>query len=114
LEAHEQVDYLEIPISMEMDAEKQWDKAVEKVSNACAAWTKHYLSLIGRKVVLNCYILPKIDYYLQALPLPIKIEKTLETLAFRFLWKNKVKGDVSREQCVLPIDQGDSTSEPQP
>ena len=98
--------YLGVPISLSLDIVKMWEKGIETVENSLKGWSRHITSLIGRKVIVNSYVLPKIHYLLQALPLPSAHRGTLEKRVFSFLWRGKKRGSVAREVCYLPLWQG--------
>ena len=98
--------YLGVFISPTLDLELMWQKAIETFADACKGWSRHHLSLIGRKTVLNGYLLPKLDYQLQALPLPDKVAELLDHLTYRFLWKGKTRGEVNRAMCTYSVACG--------
>lgn len=83
-----------------------WKEGLANLSEASVRWTFRNLSLIGRKTVVNAYVVPKIGYLLQVLPLSKKQEEDITRASFGLLWRGKKRGKVRREVCYLPIEAG--------
>ena len=96
--------YLGTPISADLNLNKLWSQAIQDLGST--NWNKHYLTLIGRKVVINSYLIPKLSFLLQVLPLTNMLRAKIETVLFGILWKGKKQGLIRRETCHLSIQDG--------
>lgn len=105
LREDEIVKYLGVPISGCLDIGAQWEEGLEKFVKAIKGWSGRYLTLVGRKVVLNHYLIPKLSYLLQVIPLEKEVLVELERLIFTFLWGGK-RDRIKRTTMVLPVAEG--------
>jgi hypothetical protein len=101
---HEVIKYLGVPITKDLNHALMWKKALQSIQTSFNSWRRQYMTMIGRKVIINAYVQPKITYLLQALPLD-KGHKAVESMMSRFLWGGK-KASISMATCYLPAQDG--------
>jgi exonuclease III len=73
--------------SKQRTLELNWDAVLTKVKNKFQLWQGRNLSVVGKSVIINCQIVPIINYTAAALDLPNEWDKKLTKLIFKFLWK---------------------------
>ena len=85
---------------------KNYDNALNKMSNISKLWVKRNLTVLGRITIVKSLLLPYFNYYIMTLPLPTQeyIDR-VNSLFFRFVWKNK-PDRVSRRQLVQGYAEG--------
>lgn len=90
--------------------EKNWEIKIEEVKNVIHNWSKRNCSLFGKSIVAKTFLLSKINYIIQSLNLPINIQKEIDNLIFKFLWKtntNKTGVEkIKRTTLCLDTNQG--------
>ena len=65
-------------------------------------WSKRFLTVLGRIVVVKSLLLPKLNHLILALPHPDKeIVKEIDSMFYKFIWGGKVDR-VSRNHTALP------------
>jgi hypothetical protein len=79
-----------------------YSQAIEKINNSVKIWNKRHLTLYGKVVIINTYIISQLVYLMSVLPKPSKeminhINKTI----FNFLWNNK-PDKIKRDIMKLP------------
>ena len=52
-------------------------------------WSRRNHTLLGKCVIAKTFLLSKVAYILQSLSLPEEVLNEIDTILFRFLWKNK-------------------------
>jgi hypothetical protein len=64
---------------------KNWQEAFKKCSNVIDMWEKEHLSIIGRVLVLNVKVIPKLFYILQSIEPMRYWEKRFNSLFHKFI-----------------------------
>lgn len=82
-----------------------WDKLLEDIQNLLNSWKRRNLTLFGRVTILKTLALSKCNYILQNIPVTKEILTKLETLLFRFLWKDK-NDKIKRKQMIQSYENG--------
>ena len=89
---------------------KNWEIKIEEITNVINNWSKRHCSLWGKAIVAKTFLLSKLNYILQSLSLPYTVQKTIDDLIFKFLWKKnaqtKVTERVKRSTLCLDVDSG--------
>ena len=89
---------------------KNWEIKIEEITNVMNNWSKRHCSLWGKAIVAKTFLLSKLNYILQSLYLPYNVQKTIDDLIFKFLWKKnahkKVTEKVKRSTLCLDVDSG--------
>ena len=90
--------------------EKNWETKIQDIKKVMANWAKRHCSIWGKTIVAKTFLLSKINYILQSLSLPDNIQKVIDDLMFKFLWKKeankKVVEKIKRSTLCLDVDQG--------
>ena len=63
-----------------------WEKKLADVDTLLLNWSKRKLTLLGKVVIINNLIIPKLIYNMTTLYMPDHIVKTLEKSIYSFLW----------------------------
>jgi len=106
---HEVTKYLGVPITKDLDLELMWAAGLEGLKNSFKFWGSRFLTLAGRRVIVNTFIYPKLYYLLQALPLGKCFHERIEGTLRKFLWRGGVP-PINMATCYLPV-QGEWASE---
>ena len=80
-----------------------WESRIEKAKKILSKWLKIKLSYLGKILIIKTLILSQFTFLIQSITLPENILNEINTLCFRFLWRETdltKKGweRVSREQ----------------
>ena len=68
---------------------ENWDSKIDDIKKAIIGWSRHNSTLLGKCIIIKTFLLSKITYILQSLCLPDDVLKEIDSLLFRFLWKNQ-------------------------
>ena len=68
---------------------KNWIKRIENMKRLIITWEKRNIGIIGKICIAKSLLLSQLIYAIQALCLPEKILKEINTLLYRFLWRKK-------------------------
>ncbi len=83
-----------------------YSKAMTKITNNIKIWSKRYLTLYGKIVVLNTFIISQFVYMMSVLPGPSEdIITQVNTIIFDFVWNNK-PDKIKRNVMKLPKHLG--------
>ena len=75
---------------MEASRIKQnWEPKIEEIKKTIMTWSRRNHTLLGKCVIAKTFLLSKVAYILQSLSLPEEVLNEIDTILFRFLWKNK-------------------------
>ena len=90
---------------------KNWEVKIEEIRNVMCNWTKRNCSLFGKSIVAKTFLLSKINYLIQSLNLPFDIQKSIDNMIFKFLWKTSTnKSGVEKIKrttlCLESIEGG--------
>ena len=89
---------------------KNWDIKVEEIKNVICNWSKRNCSMWGKSIVAKTFLLSKLNYVLQSLQLPYDVQKQIDSMIFKFLWKtstNKTGVEkIKRSTLCLDTDEG--------
>ena len=69
--------------------EKNWTKRIEQIKKLTITWEKRNLGIIGKICIAKTLLIPQLVYVVQAICLPEKILKEINTILYRFLWRKK-------------------------
>ena len=87
--------------------EINYDPKLKEIENVLKAYSKRYLSLIGKITVIKTLVIPKLVYLLSVLPWPgSHFIQTVEDMFCRFIWNNG-KARISFIQLQKDILEGD-------
>ncbi len=79
-----------------------YSKALSKIANNIKLWSKRYLTLYGKVVVLNTFIISQLIYLMSVLPAPPdELLSTVNTIIYNFIWNNK-PDKIKRDIMKLP------------
>ena len=73
-------------------------------------WSRRNHTLLGKCVIAKTFLLSKVAYILQSLSLPEEVLNEIDTILFRFLWKNKdinVRAHEKIKRSVLCLDSSE-------
>ena len=69
-------------------------------------WSKRFLTVLGRIVVVKSLLLPKLNHLVLSLPTPgNEIVKEINSPFYNFVWGGKIDR-ISRNQMALPVTKG--------
>ena len=86
--------------------EINYDPKLKEIENVLKAYSKRYLSLIGKITVIKTLVIPKLVYLLSVLPWPgSHFIQTVEDMFRRFIWNNG-KARISLIQLQKDIPEG--------
>ena len=69
--------------------EKNWIKRIEHMKKLIAAWEKRNIGIIGKICIAKSLLISQLVFVIQAISLPEKVLKEINTLLYRFLWRKK-------------------------
>ena len=69
--------------------EKNWVSKITKIKQLISQWEKRNPSIWGKLCIIKSLLLSQIVYTMQAICIPDKILKEVNTLFYRFLWRKK-------------------------
>ena len=73
-----------------LEIDDNWLPRIENIERAIVTWSKRNCSIMGIFFfIVKSLLLPQIIFAMQALVAPADIIKKLNTLFFRFIWKEK-------------------------
>ena len=72
------------------EIDDNWLPRIENIQRTIVTWSKRNCSIMSKKkLIVKSLLLPQIIFTMQALVAPADIIKKLNTLFFRFIWKEK-------------------------
>ena len=81
-------------------------RALEKIKAIIQIWDKRYLTLFGKVMILNSFIISQLIYLLSVLPAPPKNTMTqINKLIFEFMWNGK-PDKIKRNIMILAKEHG--------
>ena len=83
-----------------------FDEIKVKIDKSLKFWTGNKLSIKGKIIVANNFILTKLFYRLECVDITILKVKEIETLIFNFIWGKTVAGRVNRNVLFLDYKAG--------
>ena len=83
------IKYLGLPLYFKKASFKDWALVIDKFTAKLDTWKAKYLSLGGRLTLVNSILNAIPTYYLSVLNFPVKVEKELDKIRRRFLWKSQ-------------------------
>ena len=90
--------------------EQNWNIKIEEIRNVICNWTKRNCSIWGKSIVAKTFLLSKLNYVLQSLHLPYNIQKEIDNMIFKFLWKTNTNKSgvekIKRSTLCLDTDEG--------
>ena len=92
------IKYLGLPLHFKKASFKDWTPVIDKFTAKLDTWKANYLSLGGRLTLVNSVLIAIPTYYLSVLHFPAKVEKELDKIRHRFLWKSH--SGPSRGHCL--------------
>ena len=96
---------------MEASRIKQnWEPKIEEIKKTIMTWSRRNHTLLGKCVIAKTFLLSKVAYILQSLSLPEEVLNEIDTILFRFLWKNKdinVRAHEKIKRSVLCLDSSE-------
>ena len=72
-----------------LEIDDNWLPRIENIELAIVTWSKRNCSIMRKICIVKSFLLPQIIFAMQALVAPADIIKKLNTLFFRFIWKEK-------------------------
>ena len=82
----------------ETTIQTNYNNALRKIKSSFEIWKRRKMSIFGKIVIINTFIISQLVYYMSVLPTPpTKLLKEIETLIFNFIWngkKDKIKRQV--------------------
>lgn len=101
---------LGIPMGFKVSLRQRWQWVMEKIDTKLLRWKRKQLSLAGRIMVLNHFILPYVTYFLSCWRPPESDLCNFTKLCRNFLWGgdpwNKSIPKVKWDICTTPKDKG--------
>lgn len=89
---------------------QRWQWVMDKIESKVNRWNSFNLSMAGRVLLINHYIIPSVVYFLSCWRPPEKDLKQLIAICRRFLWAGAT--DISKlpkvkwETCIRPKEHG--------
>ena len=68
---------------------ENWTAKIEDIQLTVQRWSKRNLSLAGKVLIAQTFLLSKLNYIIQALSLPKPISAQIDGIIFKFLWQKK-------------------------
>lgn len=81
--------YLGIPLTCKRLTNNQFGRLVEKIVGKIQHWSAHLLTYARRLQLIKSVSFVCLNYYLQCLPLPKGLTKTVEAIMRTYLWSDK-------------------------
>ena len=69
--------------------ENNWVKRIQQMKRLIISWEKRNVGIIGKVCIAKSLLLSQLVYASQAIYMPDKILKEINTLLYRFLWRKK-------------------------
>lgn len=104
--ADEPVKYLGVHVGRNVDNNTQWQEALTKVTASLNLWSRRYLSLTGKRTVVNTYALSKIWYLASFTLIPKTVTKSLSRLVFNYMRGEKRCAQVAQAWFSVPRTLG--------
>ena len=83
-----------------------YSTTMQAITKLIHHWSKRYLTVLGRIVVVKSLLLPKLNHLVLSLPSPdAKVINDINTQFYHFIWGGKVDR-LSRNQMTQPYDRG--------
>ena len=104
-EPSHQFRFLGVPLALHPDLNAAWEGPLIKFEKCLKTWSRCYLSLHGRTVVLQHFAHPILTYLTAVLPLTTYILKQVTKASWKFMWNGR-KAKVNLETAKLSTDLG--------
>ena len=72
------------------DVDMNWQSKILIIKRIISGWEKRNLGILGKICVIKSFLLSQLIYLLQAICLPEKVLRMINTILYRFLWRKKI------------------------
>ena len=86
-----------------IDVKENWEQRITKVERILTQWSKRGLSIIGKIHIIKTFALSGFVHLMQSIGMPDWVEQKLNTLFFRFLWKNNNNNTKAHEKVKRKV-----------
>lgn len=94
---------ISVDINIEHQLDEFWAVILAKAKASIRAWARYHLSLKGRVMIVNIFMMSLPRYALRFLNMSIKIKDELNKEYYRLIWNNKIRGIVRDLHSCYPI-----------
>ena len=93
-------------IDLENLPDFNYDRIFDKLKRQMISWSKRYISVFGRVVVVKSLLVSQFNHLFMSIPNPSEhLLKSINVSFFKFIWKGK-PDKISRKQVVCKYENG--------
>ena len=97
---------LDIPMGFKVTLKQRWQWVMQKIEGKPLRWKRRHLTLAGRIMILNHYIIPSVIYFLRCWRPPDVDIKSFTRLCRNYLWGgdpwNRSMAKMKWDICTIP------------
>ena len=75
---------------MAKEIENNWNSKLERLQSIIKDWSKRYLSIEGKEVVVKTFLVSQLVYAMQSIGLPRLALRKINRLLYNFLWQKRL------------------------
>ena len=85
---------------------QNYNKVAVKISKIIKLWNMHHITMFGKIVIINSFLISQLVYLMSVLPTPhSELLKEIDTKLYKFLWSNKTER-ISRSVLKNTLQRG--------
>ena len=88
------------------DIDKNWTGRTEKLTRIIQLWSKTDLNIMGKIVIVKCFLVSQLTYVMQSISLPEKVLIDVNRLFYRFIWQKRFSNRKAFEKVKRVIMEG--------
>ena len=68
---------------------ENWTGWIEKLTRIIQLWSKRDLSIMGKILIVKCFLVSQLIYVMQSIGLPEKVLIDVNRLFYKFIWQKR-------------------------
>ena len=89
-----------------IDIDENWTGRIEKLTRIIQLWSKRDLSIMGKNVIVNFFLVSQLIYVMQSIGLPEKVLIDVNRLFYKFIWQKRFSNRKAFEKVKRVIVEG--------
>ena len=87
--------------------EDNWTGRLEKIKNLIKMWSRRYLSIHGKIVIVKSFLISQLVFIMQSIGLPEKILSEINRILYKFIWQRKFSNKKAFEKVKRKVMEGE-------
>ena len=79
-----------------IDIDENWTGRIEKLTRIIQLWSKRDLSIMGKIMIVKCFLVSQLIYIMQSIGLPEQVLIAVSSLFYKFIWQKRFSNRKAR------------------